>query len=36
LTPEQQATWKADMQKMKENGKMNGKRDKNKNATQAS
>ena len=36
LTPEQQATWKANMQQMKENKKMNGKRGKNKNAPQAS
>jgi Spy/CpxP family protein refolding chaperone len=36
LTPEQQATWKANMQQMKENNKMNGKRGKNKNAPQAS
>jgi Spy/CpxP family protein refolding chaperone len=36
LTPEQQATWKANMQQMKENRKMNGKRGKTPNTTQAS
>jgi periplasmic protein CpxP/Spy len=36
LTPEQQATWKANMQQMKENRKMNSKRGKTPNTTQAS
>ncbi len=36
LTPEQQATWKANMQQMKQNRKMNGKGGKNKNGSQAS
>jgi Spy/CpxP family protein refolding chaperone len=36
LTPEQQATWKANMQQMKENRKMNGKRGKNKSTSKAS
>ena len=36
LTPEQQATWKANMQQMKENSKMNGKRGKNKSTSKAS
>lgn len=36
LTPEQQATWKANMQQVKEARKMNGKKGKNKNTSQAS
>ncbi|MGN6531257.1 MAG: Spy/CpxP family protein refolding chaperone [Ginsengibacter sp.] len=36
LTPEQQATWKANMQQMKENRKMNGRKSKNKVAAPAS
>jgi periplasmic protein CpxP/Spy len=36
LTPEQQATWKANMQQMKENRKMDGKRGKAKTDSQAS
>jgi len=36
LTPEQQATWKANMKQMKENRKMNGKRGKAKSDSQAS